>query len=195
MSSKRDDIISTTCQLMETQGYHATGLNQILAESGAPKGSLYYYFPDGKEELAIEAIEQSSGNIAQRIRDVLATLDDPAEAVKAFFDALAGHVEASGFRQGGPITAIALEAASTNERLRAACTDAYDLWQKAFEDKLLQRFGEVRAKRLAALIIATIEGAIILSRSERSTRPLQDAAREIEILLKHTHSLGISVSD
>jgi TetR/AcrR family transcriptional regulator, lmrAB and yxaGH operons repressor len=51
----RDQIIQTTCTLLESQGYHATGLNQILKESGAPKGSLYYYFPQGKEELAEEA--------------------------------------------------------------------------------------------------------------------------------------------
>ena len=47
----RDQFIETTCNLLEAQGYHATGLNQIVKESGAPKGSLYYHFPEGKEEL------------------------------------------------------------------------------------------------------------------------------------------------
>ena len=183
MAKKRDQIIDTTCQLMETQGYHATGLNQILEESGAPKGSLYYYFPDGKEELAIEAIERSSRQIEMRIRQVMAAVDDPAGAVDTFLLTLAEYVQASEFRQGGPITAIALEAASTNDNLRATCRAAYDLWQKAFEDKLRPEYGEVRAKRLAALIIAAIEGAIILCRCQRSIRPLQDTAAEMAILL------------
>ena len=52
MANTREIIIETTCDLMENQGYHATGLNEIVKVSGAPKGSLYYYFPEGKESLA-----------------------------------------------------------------------------------------------------------------------------------------------
>jgi AcrR family transcriptional regulator len=59
MTSARDQIISKTCELFENQGYHATGINQIVKESGAPKGSIYYYFPDGKEEIALEAVIRS----------------------------------------------------------------------------------------------------------------------------------------
>lgn len=184
MSSKRDEIIDTTCQLMEMQGYHATGLNQILAESGAPRGSLYYYFPDGKEQLAVEAIERSSQAIAGRIRHVMAEIDNPVAAVSSFIAFVAEQVEASGYSAGGPITAIALEAASTNDRLRQACHRAYESWQEAFAEKLRQgTFEEARARRLAAVIIAVLEGGIILSRSQRSPQPLLDAAEEIGVLL------------
>lgn len=185
MSTKRDDIIEATCQLMETQGYHATGLNQILSESGAPKGSLYYYFPEGKEELAVEAVERSSHMIEQRIRAVMAEIDDPVTAVTTFISVLAEQVANSGYRAGGPITAIALESASTNDRLREACHQAYQSWQVTFAEKLRQgEFSEDRSRRLAAVIIAALEGGIILSRSQHSPQPLQDIAEEIEALLR-----------
>lgn len=185
MSDRRKDILLTTCQLMETQGYHATGVNQILEESGAPKGSLYYYFPEGKEGLAVEAIERTRALIAERIRHGLATSDDAATAVRDFIHNLAQQVEAAEFRSGGPITAIALEVASTNERLNAACRDTYRTWQHAFEEKLRSSgYTAVRAERLAVLIISAIEGATILSRSQRTTVPLQQAAEEIYLLLR-----------
>lgn len=185
MSSKREQIIETTCQLMETQGYHATGLNQILAESGAPKGSLYHYFPDGKVELGLEAIAASSRMIEGQIRLVMGECDDPVTAVTTFITTLAGYVDESGYRAGGPITAIALESASTNDQLREACHQAYQSWQEAFAQKLRAGdFGEARSRQLAALIIAALEGAIILSRSQRSPQPLLDIAEEIELLLK-----------
>lgn len=185
MSAKREQIIKTTCELMEMQGYHATGLNQILAESGAPKGSLYYYFPEGKVELGLEAITSSSRMIEGRIRAVMAEYDDPVTAVTTFITILAGHIADSGYRAGGPITAIALESASTNEPLREACHQAYQSWQQAFAQKLREGdFGEARSRRLAALIIAALEGAIILSRSQRSPQPLLDIAEEIGLLLK-----------
>jgi TetR/AcrR family transcriptional regulator, lmrAB and yxaGH operons repressor len=184
MSDRRAQIIEATCQLIETQGYHATGVNQILAESGAPKGSLYYYFPEGKEGLAVAAIEQMGRVIEQRIRQSLGHEADPALAVGNFLRQLAGFVEASGFEQGGPITAVALEAASTNERINAACRGAYQQWQTAVADKLIEAGIENgRAERLASLVIAAIEGAVILSRTRRTTQPLHDAAAELELLL------------
>ena len=81
MTVKRDEVIAATGRLLELQGYHATGLNQIIRESGAPKGSLYYYFPEGKGALAAEAIEQSGRDIAGNIARSLAAHDDPVAAI------------------------------------------------------------------------------------------------------------------
>jgi TetR/AcrR family transcriptional repressor of lmrAB and yxaGH operons len=184
MNLKREQIIEATCELMEMQGYHATGLNQILAESGAPKGSLYYYFPEGKVELGLEAIASSSRMIEGRIRAVMTEFDDPVTAVTTFITGLAEQIELSGYRAGGPITAIALESASTNDPLREACHQAYRSWQEVFAEKLKEGgFSEARSRRLAAIIIAVLEGGIILCRSQRSPQPLLDIAEEMEALL------------
>ena len=181
--TKRDEIIEATGRLLELQGYRATGMNEIVRESGAPKGSLYHYFPEGKDELAAAVIAHAAGTITANIESVLAAHDDAAAAVVSFVRQLAGHVSASGYRQGGPITAVALEAASTNERLRQACRDAYRAWRRPFADKLRPAYGD-RADRLAMLIIAAIEGGIVLARSEQSEQPLLDVADEIERLLE-----------
>jgi TetR/AcrR family transcriptional repressor of lmrAB and yxaGH operons len=185
MASARDQIIETTCELIEMQGYHATGLNQIIKESGSPKGSLYYYFPGGKDELTAEAIKYTGETVYQRIKQNLAQIDDPAEAVRNFIHLLAHHVELSGFRAGGPITTVALETATTNERLSNECGAMYRRWQSAFIEKFqADGFPQERAERLASIIISSIEGGIILSRTFKNVKPLEDVAEELALVIK-----------
>ncbi len=185
-TSTRDQIIEKTCELLELQGYHATGLNQIINESGSPKGSLYYHFPGGKEELAVESVSRVGQIVLNRIRDNLAEMDEPAAAIHAFIVNIAINVERSGFRAGGPITTIALETASTNPRLRETCADIYAGWMAAFADKLRSGgMSDESAGHTATLIIAAIEGGVILCRTEQSRRPLEIIAGEIRALIEH----------
>jgi TetR/AcrR family transcriptional repressor of lmrAB and yxaGH operons len=187
MASAREHIIQTTCDLLEAQGYHATGLNEIIRESGSPKGSLYHYFPGGKEELAAEAVRHVGQIVLRRIEHNLAAVEDPTEAIQRFITAIAFNVEQSGFRAGGPITTIALETASSSERLRDECHQIYSGWQGTFASKL--KNGGVpsdRADRLAVLIIASIEGGIILCRTHRSRAALEQIGQEIGVLLRET---------
>lgn len=187
MNTPRDQIIQTTCELLELQGYHATGLNQIIQESGSPKGSLYHYFPGGKEELAAESLRRVGQIVLERIRQNLAEAADAAEAVEMFIQRIAASVEQSGFRAGGPITTVALETASSSERLREECQHIYAGWQAAFADKLISAgMDEIRARRLAQVIIAAIEGGIILCRTERSRTPLEAVAEAIGMMVRQS---------
>lgn len=184
MSSTRDQIIEKTCELMEAQGYHATGLNQILAESGTPKGSLYYYFPGGKEELTAEAIHRTGRHVAERIKHGLSRSDEPIEAIRSLIQMVAYHVEASGFRSGGPLMIVAMETATSSERINSACHEAYALLQRAFQEKLqLSGYAEAQAAPLATFIVAAIEGGIILSRTNHSGDPLRVVADMLDKLL------------
>jgi TetR/AcrR family transcriptional regulator, lmrAB and yxaGH operons repressor len=185
MTQARDQILETTCELLELQGYHATGLNQIIKESGSPKGSLYYYFPGGKDELTAEALKRVGRIVLERIQMSLAEIENPAEAIGGFLLKLAYFVPASGYRAGGPITTVALETAATNEMLSIVCREIYGAWQAAFAGKLVEGgFSPERARSLATLIISAIEGAIILSRTSRSPQPLEDCARELSVLIR-----------
>ena len=171
MANKRENIIEMTCTLLESQGYHATGLNQILKESGAPKGSLYYYFPEGKEELAVEAINRTAERVEKNIRVQLTKHESHVEAISSFIRTIASYVAKSEFKAGGPLTTLALESANTSERLTSACDQAYSGWCRAFSDILEQNgYSPDRAASLAHLIISSIEGATVLSRTERDRK-------------------------
>lgn len=182
--STRDQIIDATSQLLEQQGYYATGLNQIVQESGAPKGSLYYYFPAGKEELSAEAIERSAATFTGIIRMELARYEDPGEALYQFMLGMAEHVEASACRGGAPVATVALETAGRSERLTAVCQAAYGHYQAAFAAGFAAAgIASGRAAQLALLVVAAIEGGFILSRTQRTADPLRQIATDLRDLV------------
>ncbi len=184
MSGTRDQIVETTSRLLEQQGYYATGLNQIVQESGAPKGSLYYYFPQGKEELTEEAIARSARTFTEIIKTELDRFDDPAEALFEFMQGLAAHVEASDCRGGAPVATVALETAGHSDRLTAVCRAAYESYAGAFTARFLASAIPVeRAGTLGTIIVAAIEGGIILSRTRRSAAPLREIAPDLRALV------------
>jgi TetR/AcrR family transcriptional repressor of lmrAB and yxaGH operons len=186
VSATRDQFIAATCDLLESQGFYATGLNQIVKESGAPKGSLYYHFPDGKDELAEQAIAWAGRTAAARIAQGLNTSGDAAEAVSTFIANIAYYVEASGFRSGGPLMTVAMETATTNERLNIACRRAYDQLQGAFTAKLVESgYDDAQARVLATFITSAIEGGIMLSRTYHTGDPLRLVAQHLRAVLNH----------
>ena len=184
MSNVREHILQTTCDLMEKQGYHGTGLNEIVKESGAPKGSLYHYFPEGKEQIASEAVLQSGKATAERIQNGLSGNSNAAKAIHDFILIVADHVESSGFAAGSPLTSVAMETATKSERINAACREAYALLETAFEEKLLESgFTKIKAEELGTFITAAVEGGIILSRTHHSGDPLRTVAKHLKVLL------------
>jgi TetR/AcrR family transcriptional repressor of lmrAB and yxaGH operons len=84
MPDPRANILLAMATLIEKQGYHATGLNDIIALSGSPKGSVYYYFPEGKEQIGIEAVRESGELIASRLKALLGEGRKPSEAIPFF---------------------------------------------------------------------------------------------------------------
>ena len=186
MTNTRDQILETTCDLLENQGFHATGLNEIVRESGAPKGSIYYYFPEGKEEIISESVAYAGQRVAERIQAHLAGTEDPAQVVQSFVETIAHHVEASGFRAGGPLTIVASETATTSERINQSCQEAYTQLRNAFAEKLTRAGIELEnAASLAWMITSAIEGGIILSRTYHTGDPLRQVAASLFCLIKN----------
>jgi TetR/AcrR family transcriptional regulator, lmrAB and yxaGH operons repressor len=184
MSTAREQILQTTCALLEKQGYHGTRLNEIVKESGAPKGSLYHYFPEGKEQITSEAVLQSGRMTAERIRLELGTSSSASKAVYDFVLKVADNVEISGFAAGSPLTAVAIETATQSERINLACREAYGMLQSAFNEKLLEcGFTKTKSDELATFIVASIEGGIILSRTHHTADPLRLVAKQLKTLL------------
>lgn len=181
----RERLIQATSHLIELQGYHATGLNQIIKEGGAPKGSLYYYFPNGKEELVAESVIIHGRAVTAQIQKALVHVTDPAEAVHAIITYVARKFEHSDFIKAGSIATVALETAHTSERLREVCSEIYMAWQNAYASMLVENgFNADRASRIAMLITASLEGAVVLCRTRRSPEPLLAIAEEIKLLIE-----------
>lgn len=184
MSNARDQILQTTCMLLEKQGYHGTGLNEIVKESGAPKGSLYYYFPAGKEQITAEAVLQAGQVTTERVRAGLAASGSASKAIHDFILLIAENVERSGFSTGGPLTAVAMETATQSERINLACREAFGTLTSAFRDKLLESgFAKAKAEELATFIVSSIEGGMILSRTYHTADPLRMVAKQLKVLL------------
>jgi TetR/AcrR family transcriptional regulator, lmrAB and yxaGH operons repressor len=184
MSNVREHILQTTCNLMEQKGYHGTGLNEIVKESGAPKGSLYHYFPEGKEQITSEAVLQSGKATAGRIQNELSGNSNAAKAIHDFVLNIADHVESSGFAAGSPLTAVAMETATSSERINLACREAYSVLETAFKEKLLESgYSKLKADELGIFITAAIEGGIILSRTYHTGDPLRSVAKGLKVLL------------
>jgi TetR/AcrR family transcriptional repressor of lmrAB and yxaGH operons len=185
MSTAREKILQTASELMEKQGYHGTGLNEIIQKSGAPKGSLYYYFPDGKEQLASEAILRAGQTVSERFRDKTADKPDPAQAIRDFLYMIAKRMEETKFYTGSTITMIAMESVTESKRINTACQEGYAMLIGAFKDKLLSGgMEDSKASDMAELIIAAVEGGIILSRTYHDANHLRRIANHIFQMLE-----------
>ncbi len=138
--SARDQIVTLHCRSpVRNVGLALPPAQPDRARGRAPKGSLYHYFPGGKDELAIEALRLLGQRTEERLRATLALAEDPGAAVGAWARALAGHLR-DWPGGAGSIAAIALETSGTNPALNTACREVYRLWQDAYRDAL-SRFG------------------------------------------------------
>jgi TetR/AcrR family transcriptional regulator, lmrAB and yxaGH operons repressor len=181
----RAKLLSTTAELLHRQGYAATGLNQILDVSGAPKGSLYFHFPGGKEQLVAAALDRSGEGLASALAELIDGCTTPATAVTAVVRFFATQLESSRFEKGCPIATVALEQAATSDLLHQACKRAYAAWQRLIERRLVRDgWQAARASDLASLILSTIEGALLISRARRSVEPLERAGAELARILE-----------
>lgn len=187
----REALLDSAVTLFRKQGYAGTGLNQILADSGAPKGSLYHYFPDGKIGIGAEAVRRAGSRVAATLRDLAARDADPARLLTTYFGMVAAWIEESDFHDGSPIAATLLETAADNPGIREAGADAFHGWSVVLEEVMVAGgIDSARSRRLAMLAIAALEGAIVQSHVFRSRRPLTDAAAEIAALLDAARASG-----
>lgn len=184
-NNSREKILNTATKLFQINGFNATGLNQILKESNSPKGSLYYYFPDGKEQLALEAIQLASKAIMKRLEDTLNKYSNPIKAIKHLINNIINDLEEENKLQNISISLIALETYYSNENLREACKNAFTALSHVYTKKLLQNgFSKQKAEELGMTIEIMIEGAITLSVTRKDSIPLLTISNIIGVLLE-----------
>ncbi|MGZ4310765.1 MAG: TetR/AcrR family transcriptional regulator [Solirubrobacteraceae bacterium] len=180
MSQTRDRIVDTSADLLRRQGYTATGVKQIVREARAPFGSIYHFFPGGKEELGAAAIRRSGALYEELIPAVFDPAPDLVSAVRALFDGAAAQLEDSEYEDACPIATVALEVSSTSEPMREACADVFESWIAAGVPRFTaEGLDEETARELVVAMIAALEGAFVLARASQSTEALQVAGELI----------------
>lgn len=183
-SVHRLNIVRAAARLFRKNGYSKTGLNEILTESKAPKGSLYHYFPKGKEQLGEESLRYSAQmavNALEELRQIHTTA--PA-LLMAFANLLAEWMEQSAFRDGCPMATTILETVPQSSALGMAAQEGFSAWRQIFENLLLRDGARPDdARRLANLTIAALEGSLIQARVEQSRRPIIESAEEVAALM------------
>jgi len=176
----RDGMVLSAVQLFRRDGYNGTGLRDVIAHSGAPRGSIYRDFPEGEAQLGVEAVT-FAGDVANAAMARALQSADLVAGIEKFWARWTRFVEASNFEEGCPIVGVAAEAHPEAPELPAAAAAVFDRWEATFASAFRTR-GLTSAKEagdLAAMIVATLEGATIMSRAAQSTQPLVRAGRQL----------------
>lgn len=184
-TNAKEKFIETAYKLFEVKGYNATGLNEILKESGAPKGSLYYHFPNGKEELALESIKLAGEKITTNLKKNIDAFENPIDGIVFNINKLAEIIDNNKKMHDMSISLVALETYNSSEVLRNACEKVFKTIENIYIKKLID-FGisEKRAEDIAILISTMMEGAITVSLTIRNGETLRRLGKQIPILIR-----------
>ncbi len=176
----KDRILETSGELFRRQGYMGTGVKQIVKEAGAPFGSLYHFFPGGKEELGAETIRRSGALYGLLFVEFVGPDVDLITGVGNFFSAAAQTLRETDYADACPIATVALEVSSTNEELRQACAEVFGAWIEGSTERFaLAGISRRQARALAIGMLAALEGAFVLSRALRSAEPVELAGEAV----------------
>jgi len=184
-------LVESASELFSRHGYAATGVKAVLTAAHAPYGSLYHFFPGGKQQLGVAALDHGGARYLAMLEAVYPPGADVVEATTASFVEAADLLESTDYADACPIATIALEVASSDEPMRTAAAAAFETWLQVLE----QRFTEAgmtaeRARQTAVETFCLMEGAALLARTTRSRTPLQTAGR----LAASTVAAGLAAS-
>lgn len=165
--------------MLRRRGFTATSVRELAKHSGAPLGSTYHHFPGGKSEVATEAVRFADDLTRRTLTAKLA--EGPRAGLAAFIDTWRGILRDSGFEAGCPVLAVAVDGHPDAAAARQAAADAFAHWSGLLTASLTDRgVDHGRARRIATLVIASVEGAVVMCRAERSVRPLDEVAAVLD---------------
>lgn len=175
-------MVYEAAQVLREDGVSGASLRTVATRADAPRGSLQHYFPGGKDQLLTEALGWAGEFAAERVRAYLATAPRPTPS--GLFEDLVRswcrELEAREFARGCPVAACVVDAAHTNPEVREAAAAALATWQEPLRLGLRSMgVPPARAAAHATLMLAALEGGLVLARAERDTRPLRVVAREL----------------
>ena len=180
----RARMLETAARLLRHRGYYGMAVSDVLDESGAPRGSLYFHFPGGKDQLAIEATRAAIEEATAAFRHALDGARTPARGIRAFVEEAAKLLQETNYTFGCPVSPVILDAPGGVAELEALCRGAFEEWvgilQAAFVKAGVPRR---RARPLALLVESSIEGLLLMGRAYRNTDVLMTVAVELEAII------------
>jgi AcrR family transcriptional regulator len=180
-------MLDSAVHLLRRHGYNGTGFREVVAHSGAPRGSIYHHFPGGKAQMGAEAVTAAAKYI-----DGLMGRGRPGgdfvQGFERFWGWWTGEVEADGFQAGCPVLAVAAESHPEAPELAAATGAAFSRWRSTLQGALRNAGvnDDEEAERLADLIVAAFEGATVMSRASGDRGPLVRVGRQLAAMLRKT---------
>lgn len=175
-------MVRSAAQLIRRKGVSGTGMREIVTEADAPRGSLQHYFPGGKEEIVSDALLWSGDLAARRVHRCLGELTSrtPSALLASIVDIWRRELTEEQFSAGCPLVAAAADTAATSEQLRQVLRRAFDGWLEPLSKSLVDLGVPLeRSDNLAIVVIAALEGAIILARIRRDLTPFDALTHEL----------------
>lgn len=176
-------MVTSAALLIRERGARPTAIGDVLAHSGAPRGSAYHYFPGGRTQLLCEAVDYAADYVATAIGRAKTGVQMLDTAVDFYRSGLLD----SDYRAGCPVLAVAVEAGDPDAGVepveRAAA--AFDRWRDLVAGRLVaDGVPRKQAGELAALVISALEGALVLARAGKDVAPLDAVHRQLRTLLR-----------
>lgn len=183
VADSKEKTLSAAVKLFSQRGYHGTGLQDILEAGGAPRGSLYFHFPKGKEQIGEAAVQLGTEGVRDFITDAAQTSGNVQAFLVKLARGMAANLERSGYSEGCPVATTALETAAQSDVLGRAARTAFQTWEQEIKRALIS-FGMKanKADRTATAVLSQLEGALLLARTYRSLEPMQRAEKALLVL-------------
>ncbi|WP_245475946.1 helix-turn-helix domain-containing protein [Bradyrhizobium sp. Leo170] len=189
-------MVAGAADLLSRRGVNATSMREVVRHTGTPRGSISHHFPRGKQQLIEDAIVFAGAQVSKPL-DHLTRERGAIDGLRAFIALWRQTLERSKFQAGCPVLAVAVEqyvsdamdnAGAPDEAAQRHLLDLADgvfaEWQRIMI-AALRRDGvaPARARRLAALVVASVEGTLAMCRAARNAQPLDDVRQELEAML------------
>jgi AcrR family transcriptional regulator len=181
-SDSRKKMVESAAALIGAQGMNATSFSEVLADSGAPRGSIYFHFPGGKRELAEDAIRWTSEQVTTYMRAATATT--PSEVLQHFVGLFQHVVDATDGAAGCAVAGVTIDVPSSDDALLGVAREAFHAWSSLLAEQLAAvGVAPERANGIAVIAVAGVEGALILCRAERGGAPMDAVAEQLQLLV------------
>ena len=187
--STRTRMLVSAAEVLRERGAAGLTIDEVLSRSGAPRGSVYHHFPEGRNQILSEALKYAGDSLTAKIE--AAAGEGGMNLLHRFVEFWEQLLTDTDFHAGCPVVAAAIGSAEEEPQLTSTAGEIFGSWRDALIRSLVaEGFDEDDAASLAVMTIAAVEGAVVLCRSTRTTAPLHEVARQIEFLIRAREFVG-----